>query len=446
MNITLIGLNHRTAPVEIREKLALDTVTPAQTYFNIRSPQLPECLYLSTCNRVEVLALADSAEAAIQEVIRFLERHSGLDRKLFENYLYVLLDGDAVRHLFSVASSLDSMVLGETQILGQLKQAFRQAVSQQATGAVLNKLLHKSFSVAKRVRTETGISSHVVSVGSAAVELANKIFGDLMGKKVLLVGAGEMAELAARHLLGHGAREIIVANRTLARAITLAQQFGGRAASLEELAKLLVEADVVISSTGSPEIVITVELVKSVIKARKHRPLFFVDIAVPRDVAPEVNRLDNVYLYDIDDLKSVVEENRAARQEEAFQAKRIIEEETIHFLTWMETLDTYPTIVALREKAEAIRQAELKKTVSRLGTMTPEQLEAIEVMTKAMTHKMVHDPILFIKTAGRHGRKDFNLDMARRVLGLDRPPDDQSIPEDEPEDNRLTDTRPCKHN
>jgi len=314
------------------------------------------------------------------------------------------------------------MVVGEPQILGQLKEAFRAAVDHRATGAILNKLMHKSFSVAKRVRSETGIASHAVSVGYAAVELARKIFGELEGREVLLIGAGEMAELAAEHLLNHGVSRITAANRTLDRALALARRWGGRAAALEEIPALLAEVDIVISSTGAPELVVTAAAVRSVLRARKHRPLFFVDIAVPRDVDPDVNRLDNVYLYDIDDLRGVIEENRAARAEEALRAERIVEEETIKFLGWLHTLEVVPTIVAMKEKVERIRRAELDKTLARMGPLPPDQVQALEVMTEALTRKILHDPISFIKRAGRREKKDFYLDLTRRVFNLDAEP------------------------
>ena len=420
MTILLLGLNHRTAAVEIREKLALTGCAPEQTYNQIKAYSFTESLFLSTCNRVEVLVVSENVDQAAQDVKRFWAGRHGLKPEEFEDCLYILTDDQAVRHLFQVASSLDSMVLGEPQILGQLKDAFRNAVQNQSTGTVLNKLFHKSFSVAKRVRTETGIASHAVSVGYAAVELARKIFGQLDGKKVLLIGAGEMAELTAEHLLNHGASEIVVANRTLKRAVELAQRWSGRAAAMGEVPGLLAEVDVVISSTGAPGIVVEPDMVKRILKTRKHRPLFFVDIAVPRDVAPAVNRLSNIYLYDIDDLQGVVEENRAARHEEAVKAERIVEEETIAFCNWLETLDTFPTIIALTEKAENIRKSEIEKTLNKLGPLSPEQRTAIEVMTKALTRKLLHDPVLFIKSAGRHGKKGFNLDLARRVFGLDK--------------------------
>ena len=421
MKIVLIGLNHNTAPVELREKLAMDSCEPSQAYIDLRRPGIMETVYLSTCNRVEFIVSSDTYEEAVDGVKEFLSDLHGLRPSEFEGHLYIYQGDEAVRHLFRVASSLDSMVVGEPQILGQLKDAFRQAVDYKATGAILNKLLHKSFSVAKRVRTETGIASHAVSIGFAAVELARKIFGELSGNKVLLIGAGEMAELAAEHLLGNGASEIIVANRTLANAVKLARRWDGRSASLEEIPTLLKEADIVISSTGAREVVVDGKMVKSILKARRHRPLFFVDIAVPRDIDPAVNRLDNVYLYDIDDLQAVVEDNRAARQQEASRAQRIVEEESIRFNQWLERLDTFPTIVSLNQKAEEIRKHELKRTIGKLDGLTEEQIDAVERLTRSLTRKLIHDPILFIKNAGRHGRKDFNLDIARRVLGLDEP-------------------------
>lgn len=419
MKIVLVGLNHRTAPVEIREKLALDSCAPEEAYQIIKKGCILESIYLSTCNRVEVIVTTECPEEAVNQTKEFLGRRHGLKPEEFEDCLYIHCNQQAIQHIFRVASSLDSMVVGEPQILGQLKQAYRQAVDNKSTGAILNKLIHKSFSVAKRVRTETGIASHAVSISYAAVELARKIFGDLAGKKILLIGAGEMAELAAEHLLTGGASKIVIANRTLERAMTLAKRWNGKSAGLDEVGSLLAEVDIVISSTGATDLVVTANQVKSILKVRKHRPLFFVDIAVPRDIDPKVNRLDNVYLYDIDDLQGVVDENKAARSEEAAKAERIVEEETYSFLAWLDTLDTFPTIAALSEKAENIRKAELQKTLSKLGSLNDAQVSALEVMTRSLTHKLIHDPILFIKSAGRHGRKDFNLDIARRVCGLD---------------------------
>lgn len=431
MTIVLMGLNHRTAPVEIREQLAVDACHLGEAY-QILGPGIREAVFLSTCNRVEVLVSADRPEVAVEAVTSFLARHHRIAPAEFKDSFYVYQGEEAIRHLFRVASSLDSMVVGEPQILGQLKDAYRKASEHNATGVILNRLMHKSFSVAKRVRTETGIASHAVSIGYAAVELARKIFGDLRGSKVLLVGAGEMAELTAEHLLTNGATEIVVANRTLKRAVELARRWNGRAASLVEIRTLLAEVDIVISSTGSPETVIQAPTVKTVLKARRHRPLFFLDIAVPRDIDPKVNRLDNVYLYDIDDLSAVVEENRAARNEEAGRAQRVVDEEAIAFMGWLETLETFPTITALTQKAEQIRRTEIAKTLNRIGPLDPQQIEALEAMTKALTRKLIHDPIHFIKTAGCHGWKGENLGIIQRVFALDQCPESNRVTADDP--------------
>ena len=337
----------------------------------------------------------------------------------FENHLYLFEARDAVSHIFRVASSLDSMVVGEPQILGQVKSCYQSAVANRNTGVILNKLLHKTFSVAKRVRTETAVASHAVSISYAAVELARKIFGDLAGLKILLVGAGDMAELAAEHLLSNHARELVVANRSLERAMDLAQRYHGRAARLEELPALLVDADIVISSTGADSTIVSAETVRSVLRPRRHRPLFFIDIAVPRDIDPEVNHLGNVYLYDIDDLESVIHENRQARAEEAIRAERIVEEESLKFMKWMETLAVTPTIVAIRDKAEAIRSAELQRSLSRFDSLTEDQIEALETLTRSLVHKIMHDPIMFIKNAGHRNRKDLYLEVTRKLFNID---------------------------
>jgi glutamyl-tRNA reductase len=318
-----------------------------------------------------------------------------------------------------VAASLDALVVGEPQILGQVKEAYSQATKHKATGAILNRLLHKTFSVAKRVRTETGIGDHAVSVSYAAVALGKKIFGDLKGKNVLLLGAGEMAELALEHLKGQGAEGIVIANRTLERGLRLAQRFGGMAVSLEEMEVQLLTADVLLSSTGSESYLLTREQVKTVMRRRRQRPLFMIDIGVPRDLDPRINDLDNVYLYNIDDLTEVVEENRERRQEAAVQAERLVAAETLKFMDWLKTLEVYPTIISLREKAQVICQAEIKKTLAHLGPLTVEQEQALEVLTESITNKLLHDPIVFLK--GNHHRKRGQAELAlvRRLFNLD---------------------------
>ncbi len=429
--LLLLGLNHRTAPVEVREKFALEKKDrhPLELLKN-EVPQANEAYFLSTCNRVEFLLVTTAPEETLSRLKGLLSRETGLPREAFEPHLYLLRDLEAVRHIFRVASGLDSLVLGEPQILGQVKEAYREAVEHRTTGPILNRLLHRTFSVAKRVRTETGIGSYAVSVSYAAVELAKKIFGSLKGKVALLVGAGEMAELAAQHLLAAGVERMLVANRTLSRAIELAERFRGEAYGLEELSECLLRTDIVISSTGAPGYVITREMVKPLLRKRRLRPLFFIDIAVPRDVEPAVNELENVYVFDIDDLKQVVEENLDRRRREALRAERIIEEEVLKFERWLRELAVYPTIKALRARAEAIRQRELARTLPRLRDLSPEEREALELMTEAIVQKLLHAPIAYLKMGyhrlGREAittvRRVFDLDEDLKELSEERPP------------------------
>ncbi len=420
MNLLLAGVNHQTAGVALREKLCTLLPEAKECYPLLLSyPEIQEALFYTTCNRVEVLCVSEAGEDAAQTLAAFFARHPEVAPEDLADSLYLYRDQDAVRHLFRVAASLDALVVGEPQILGQVKEAYRQATRHQATGAIINRLLHKTFSVAKRVRTETGIGDHAVSVSYAAVALGKKIFGDLRGKKVLLLGAGEMAELALEHLKGQGAGSIVVANRTLERGLRLAERFGGEAVSLEEVEAQLLFADILLSSTGSPTYLLARDQVKQAMRRRKQRPLFMIDIGVPRDLDPGINDLDNVYLYNIDDLKEVVEENRERRQEAAIQAERLVAAETLKFMDWLQTLEVYPTIISLREKAQAICQAELKKTLGHLGPLTPEQEQALEVLTESITNKLLHDPIVFLK--GNHHRKrgEAELALVRRLFNLD---------------------------
>jgi len=347
MNIILIGMNHRTAPLEIREKLSLscwNDVNPVKELLKI--PHLKEAIYLSTCNRVDVLADAEDTALALDNLKSFVFHHGNLSREEMERCLYVYFDQDAVRHLFRVASSLDSLVMGEPQILVQVKEAYHRAVENKATGLILNKVLHHAFHVAKRVRTETSIAGNAVSVSYAAVELAKKIFGNLEGKTVLLVGAGEMSELAARHLINQGVKRFLIANRTYSRAQQMAETFHGTAIEFEQLAEKVGEADIVITSTGATGYVITKEMVAKALRRRKNRLLFLIDIAVPRDVEPEAGEIDNVFLYNIDDLQEVVDENIKGRRQEAEKAEAIIEEEVVKEES--QKNGTAPYLVAVR--------------------------------------------------------------------------------------------------
>ena len=421
-DIVLLGLNHKTAPVEIRECLAFSgPETDAALCALGCHPAVSESMVFSTCNRVELLLTTDTRDAALSAAREYLSSAKGVPLSRFEDALYVHAGDDAVRHIFRVAASLDSMVVGEPQILGQIKAAYRAAVQQKTSGVILNRLLHKTFFVAKRVRSETGIGDHAVSISYAAIELGRKIFGSLAGKRVLLIGAGEMAELAVEHLIRHQAGEIQVANRTFERGMDLARRFRGTAIRFEEIPDALHGADIIISSTGATDYVIRRDAVKGCLRSRKHRPLFFIDIAVPRDIDPRINRLPNVYVYDIDDLKGVVEENVSDRQREARRAERIIDEAVIRFRSWYESLDVVPTIVALREKLTAIARAELKKTCGSLSHLSAEDRDAMSRMTEALINKALHDPTLFLKGNGCGGNRSAYLDMTRKLFNLNGP-------------------------
>lgn len=421
IRIVNIGMNHETAPVELRECLAKDPAHADRALAMMRELAcVKEGMFLSTCNRVEALFTTEQTDEAKGSVIAVLSKLGGMPSESLCSNLFTYEDRDAVRHIFRVASSLDSMVIGEPQILGQIKEAYTRATKENTTGVILNRLLHRAFHTAKRVRTETGISDAAVSVSYAAVELAKKIFYDFKGKKVLLIGAGEMAELAARHLLSQGVSAITVANRTFQKAVEVAQVFKGVPVSFEEIEAQLLEADIVISSTAAPGYVITHDQVKGSMKKRRNRPLFFIDIAVPRDVEPEVNDLENVYAYDIDDLKGIIQVTRGQREEEAIKAERIVEEEVIKFEQWLKTLEVVPTIVSLKEKAETIRQAELKKSLSSLGELSPSQMKSLEALTLSITEKILNDPILFLKKKADRPLGKSYLDTARRLFRLDR--------------------------
>jgi len=425
--IILIGLNHRTAGVEVREKFALTDVENFEKGLMAHCP-VRECMALSTCNRVEIVAVSKRVpeREALDSILQYWAGICGGSAELLVDNIYQYTDLEAVEHLFTVACSLDSMVMGEPQILGQLKDAYRTAVERGTAKTIVNRLLHKSFSVAKRVRTETAIASSAVSISFAAVELAKKIFGALDGTRAMLVGAGEMAELAATHLLQNGVQDIIIANRTLSRARELSESLGGEAIQIENMADRLHEVDIVISSTGSPVAVIKAKDVKSVLKKRKNKPMFFIDIAVPRDIDPDVNNLDNIYLYDIDDLKEVVEDNMAQRQEEATKARMVVESETVTFGNWLKSLELQPTIVDLVDRSEEIAFRELTKTLKKIGPVDEKTRKALETLVLSVGRKSLHEPICFLKRRTQEeGSAERFIDLARRMFNLD----DEKVPD-----------------
>jgi glutamyl-tRNA reductase len=421
IKIASLGMTHETAPVELRECLAKDSDNVSKALASMRDLEcIHEGLFLSTCNRVEALYTSEDLNEAKKSILSLMSRLGGIPEHRFLPNVFTFEGMEAVRHIFRVASSLDSMVMGEPQILGQIKDAYRQATKAKMSGVVVNRMLHRAFHVAKRVRTETGVSDSAVSVSYAAVELAKKIFRDLDGKSILLIGAGEMAELAATHFMRHGVSSIRVANRTFQVALEKAESFNGTPVSLEEIGSQLLEVDIVVTSTSSSEPVIKYEQVKGSLRKRRNRPLFFIDIAVPRDVEPRVNELDNVYVYDIDDLKGIVEDNLAHRKDEAVKAERIVQEEVLKFEKWLKSLEVVPTIVSLREKAEEIRQAEIKRSRNALGSLTPSQVKAIENLTVSLSEKIINDPILMLKRIAPRSTRDTYVDMARRLFNLDQ--------------------------
>ncbi len=421
-HIVLLGMNHKTAPVEIREQLAVacaSQANPLQLFPYLRHVQ--ELFFLSTCNRVEILFTCLSLDEATQEIKALLRTHLGtpqISAAELEAGLYVHRDEQAVRHLFRVSASLDSMVVGEPQILGQIKAAYREAITYRTVRVILNRLLHKAFSVAKRVRSDTMIGCYAVSISYAAVELARKIFGELEGKKVLVIGAGEMAELAAEHFLAQGVRHMAVANRTLERAMALSQRFKAKTVPFDHILDELKDVDIVLTSTGSPMPVLTFQDVKSRMRRRRNKPLFFIDIAVPRDIEQRVNEIDNVYLYDIDDLQGVVELNRTERRKEAERAEHIVWQEALKFQEWLRTLDVVPTIIALREKAETIRRNEMRKTLAQLPGLADRERQAIEVLTESIVGKLLHDPIMFLKKKATRDSKQIFVDHTQQLFNL----------------------------
>jgi glutamyl-tRNA reductase len=418
MRFLVTGLNHNTAPVELRERLAFAKETlPDATRALLGEPGVKEAMILSTCNRVELMVSHNGLEPQLPT---FLAKQFSLDPSVLEPHLYRYQDEEAVRHMFRVAASLDSMVVGEAQILGQVKQSWSVARELGAVKGPLDKLLQGAFTAAKRVRTETEIGSSSVSIASVAVDLARRIFGSLDGKRVLLVGAGKMSELAARHLMQHGADSIMVANRTYDRAMRLAEQFVGQPIRFEDLHAHAHEADIIITSTGSSEHIFGVEQAQQILHKRRNRPVFIVDIAVPRDVDPKINRLEGIFLYDIDDLQSVAVSNLVDRGREAERAEAIIAEETERFRRRIRTIDIAPAIVEVQGTAEELRQAELHRQQRLLQSLSPEQQAAVESLTRGLMAKFLHLPLQAMKSAARDGDAAA-LEAIRGMFGKETP-------------------------
>ena len=422
MAIALMGLNHTTAPVAIRERLAFSDTALADALTGFQTQDVEELVILSTCNRVEFYMQGRDAQACIASCQSFLADYHELAPQDFEPCLYRLNDLEAVRHLFRVAASLDSMVLGEPQILGQVKSAYYAARDAGRTSTVFHYLFERAFNVGKAARNETGISDHAVSVSYAAVQLAKKIFEDLQRRTVMVLGAGETSELAARHFVRQGVSEVFVANRTMARAEKLAQSLSAKAIHWEEFPEHLSYADIVVSSTSAPGVIITPGMVQEAIRTRRGRAMFFIDIAVPRDIDPAVNGLENVFLYDIDGLENVVAANRREREQEALAAEDLVWREVRHFRQWLATRDVVPTIVALRQHAENTRLSELDKALSKLGPLDERQRRVIEALTVAITNKFLHPPTVRLKRCASAGQAHDEAQLIRDLFDLDPTP------------------------
>lgn len=418
--LILVGLNHHTAPVEIRECLAFSEAQTDRALVDLRRhPEIEEVVVMSTCNRVEILVSTSDGKQAADHIKAYVAGEKELALDQFAKLLYVYSGAAAVRHLFRVAASLDSMMVGEPQILGQLKSAYHRAVSQKTSGVLLNRIFHRAFFTAKRIRTETGIGDHAVSISFAAVELAKKIFDHLEEQSALLIGAGEMAELAVEHLIRQRIKTIRVVNRTFENGVALARRFGGHALAFEEIVAALTASDIIISSTGATQYVVTKEIVKAIMRTRKNRPLFFIDIAVPRDIDPTLNKLNNVYVYDIDDLQNVVEDNIQDRQQEAVKGERLVDEAVITFLQWYENLNVVPTIKNLRAKISNIVEQEFEKTLSKDPALRNSMDGAMNGLKQSLVNKIMHDPALFLKGNGCHENRAVYLDFIRKLFNLD---------------------------
>lgn len=419
MNLVLVGINHRTAPVEVRERMNIPEERLLEAVSDlVHREGVREGMILSTCNRVEVVAQAEENLDAEPILYQFLADHHHCEFASFERFFYHRRQQEVVSHLFRVASSLDSMILGEPQILGQVKRAYAAARQAGGLNGTLNEVVTQALAVAKRVRRETALGSAAVSVSYAAVELAKKIFGSLEGKTIFVIGAGKMSELAAKHLLRSGASTILVTNRTHERAVELAKAFQGTAIPFEELLDTIHRADIVISSTGAPHFIVRKEQAEKLLAARKSRPLFFVDIAVPRDIDPAVNQLDNAFVYDIDDLGQVVEANKKQREREAVWAEEIVGQEVQKMMHRLASREVVPTIRALEERLNRIREAELERHRGPLGTLSSEQRQAVDALTRGILNKILHGPVTELKSeAGEAGQHNL-VRLIQKIFGL----------------------------
>jgi glutamyl-tRNA reductase len=437
MHILAIGFNHKTAPVEIREKLSFQEDRLPLALRTLRDMKsILECVIVSTCNRTELYVVCDQLHMGEYYSKSFLESWFRIPREEFADHLYVKENEEAVRHLFHVVCGLDSLVIGETQILGQVKQAFLTALETGTTGTLFNTLFKQAVTFGKRVHSETEIGQNAVSVSYVAVELGKKLFDSFAGKTVLLIGAGKMSELTAKHFHANGAARVLVVNRTLERAQELASKFGGEARAWDELIPSLAEADIVVSSTGSPEPVLTRQLVEPVLRKRRS-PLFLIDIAVPRDIEPSVHELEQVYLYDIDDLHGIVDANLALREQEAEKVRVWIADEVKEFGQWLQTLGVVPLIAALREKAMSVQEEAMARIERKLPELTEQEKHVIRKTTRGIVNQLLRDPIVRIKELAAGADKERAREMFIYLFALEN-----VLEEQEREQSAARETKP----
>ncbi|MGI9952945.1 glutamyl-tRNA reductase [Moorellaceae bacterium AZ2] len=431
MYIVAIGLNHRTAPVEIREKLAFPRHALPSALSDLRSQQgIEGNVILSTCNRTEIYLTTPEWDKGVGTVKKFLGRRCGLDIPALQDYLYIYTFHEAVRHLFRVAAGLDSMILGEAQVLGQVAEAYEAARNTGATNSVLNNLFQQAIAAGKRVRTETRIDHNTLSVSYAAVELARRVFGgDLTGRTVLVIGAGKMSTLAARYLRDNGVTTVLVSNRSYDRAAALAGTIGGRAVRLDDLEEILPQADIVISCTAASHYIIHTEQIARARKGREHNPLMLIDIAVPRDIDPSVGELPGVRLFDIDDLEQVITNNLEERKKAAQRAELIITEEVESFFQWLGSRFVVPTIIALKEKAEAIKEAELRRAFNRLGSPSPQEKKIIGSLANSIVNRLLHDVVINLKSAALSPQGHLYVEVLQNLFALKVGEADAASPE-----------------
>lgn len=416
----IVGLNHRTAPVEIREKVSFHPSEFTSALHELASyPALQGVVLLNTCNRLEIYAATTEVEAGINSIKSFLALHANLEEQDLFQYLYVHTLYDSVRHLFRVVAGLDSMIIGETQILGQVSNAYEKACEAAVTNKVINVFFQTALTVGKRVRTETHIDQHPTSISYTAVELAKQTFGELEGRSILILGAGEMSALTAKHLVANGASTVMVSNRSFERAKALAAEFSGKAINFEELYDTLLETDILISATAAANFVIFPEQIRQVMEARNYRPLLLIDIAVPRDIHPEVATFEGVRLFDIDDLRGVVDTHQKARELAAIQAERIIEEEMTQFLKWHNSLFVIPTIVALQRRGEEVKDIMLSSALTKLGDINPKQEKIIRSMANSIITHLLHAPITNLKEVANSSQGHLYTEILQNLFNLD---------------------------